>query len=73
MAKKKLTFEDAMAELEDVISKLESNNLSLDEMINFYEKGMKLTKSCKQQLTEAEEQITTLVNENGKLKEIPGI
>ena len=73
MTKKKLTFEDAMAELEDVISKLESNNLSLDEMIKFYEKGMKLTNSCKQLLTEAEEQITTLVNENGKLKEIPGI
>jgi exodeoxyribonuclease VII small subunit len=73
MTKKKLTFEDAMAELEDVISKLESNNLSLDEMIKFYEKGMKLTKSCKQQLTDAEEQITTLVNENGKFKEIPGI
>ena len=69
MTKKKLTFEDAMAELEDVISKLESNNLSLDEMIKFYEKGLKLTNSCKQLQTEAEEQITTLVNENGKLKD----
>jgi exodeoxyribonuclease VII small subunit len=56
-----------------VIEKLESSSTSLDEMVQLYEEGIKLTHSCKSKLAAAEERITTLVNEKDELKEVPGI
>ena len=52
---------------------LKSGETSLDEMIKLYEDGVKLTNLCKSKLDEAENRITTLINEDGKLKEEPGI
>ena len=73
MLKKEISFEASMLSLEKVIKKLESNSTSLDEMVQLYEEGIKLTHACKSKLADAEERITTLVNENGELKEVPGI
>ena len=73
MSNKEISFEVSMLSLEKVIGKLESGSTSLDEMVQLYEEGIKLTHVCKFKLAAAEERITTLVNENNKLKEVPGI
>ena len=73
MSSKEISFEASMLSLEKVIEKLESGSTSLDEMVELYEDGIKLTHACKSKLVAAEERITTLVNENNELKEVPGI
>ena len=73
MSNKEISFEASMLSLERVIEKLESGTTSLDEMVQLYEEGIKLTHACKSKLAAAEERITTLVDEKNKLKEVPGI
>lgn len=66
----KKTFEDNLKELEDIATKLENGNLNLDEAIEEFEKGMKLSKECTKKLDEAEKRINILVeNENGDVIE----
>ncbi len=66
----KKTFEDSLKELEEVAIKLETGNLGLDEAIEEFEKGMKLSKECTKKLDEAEKKINILVEDaNGEIKE----
>lgn len=66
----KKTFEDNLKELEDIATKLENGNLNLDEAIEEFEKGMKLSKECTKKLDEAEKKINILVeDENGDVIE----
>ena len=73
MIEKEVSFEESMAKLKEVIIKLESNSSTLDEMVELYEEGIRLTNKCKKQLTQAENRITTLLNENGKYVEVDNI
>ncbi len=73
MSKKEISFEASMSALEVVIGKLESGSTSLDEMVQLYEEGIRLTHACKSKLAKAEMRITTLVNDKNELKEVPGI
>jgi len=57
---KKPTFEEALEELETIAQKLESGELTLDESIQYYEKGVALAKFCHQKLEEAERKIEIL-------------
>ncbi len=67
---KDLTYEDAMNDLEKVVKDLESGELSLDESIKKFEKGMELSKHCSSLLEDAEKKITMLIEkENGEMKE----
>tara|TARA_Y100000588_G_C13965356_1_gene800554 strand:+ start:560 stop:787 length:228 start_codon:yes stop_codon:yes gene_type:complete len=70
---KKQNFEYSLSELQSIIEELESENLSLENMVKLFESGMKLMKICRTQLNEVENRITTLVNENGEFCEKPGI
>ena len=70
---KKHNFEGTLLELQSIIKKLESDSLSLDKMVNYFEDGMKLMKICRAQLDEVENRISTLVKENDELSEKPGI
>lgn len=64
------TFEESLAELEKIASKLEGGDLGLDEAIKEFEKGIKLSKECSEKLDEAEKKINILVQgENGELEE----
>lgn len=66
----KKTFEESLAELEQIATKLESGNLGLDEAIKEFEKGIKLSKECSEKLDEAEKKINILVQgENGEVVE----
>ncbi|MDJ0823508.1 MAG: exodeoxyribonuclease VII small subunit [Paracoccaceae bacterium] len=52
-----MTFEQAMAELEDVVGKLERGDVALEESITLYERGAALRKRCEAKLKEAEEKV----------------
>lgn len=59
---KELNFEETMQELEKIVQELEKGNLNLDDSINKFEKGMKLSKSASDYLEKAEKKITVLIN-----------
>jgi|TARA_B110000438_G_C15818788_1_gene653236 exodeoxyribonuclease VII small subunit len=73
MADKKteINFEKALEELEAIVEKLESGDLSLEESLQSFEKGIKLTRQCQEQLSKVELQVQKLIEENGELKTIP--
>ena len=50
-----MTFEQAMVELEKVVSALERGDVALDQSITLYERGAELKKRCEAKLKEAEE------------------
>lgn len=54
------TFEQALAELEELVRKMETGQLPLDRMIECYEKGGKLAKYCRRQLDSLEKKISVL-------------
>ena len=66
---KEINFEETMQELEKIVQELEKGDLNLDDSINKFEEGMKLSKSASDYLEKAEKKITILVNENGEMKE----
>ena len=61
-------FETALAELEQIVQKMESGSLSLEESISAYQRGSELLKLCQNQLGEAEQKIRLL--ENGALRDL---
>jgi len=60
-------FEAAIAELESIVKKLEEGELPLEQSLELYERGMKLSRFCHSRLEEAERRIEVL-NERGELK-----
>ncbi len=62
-------FEVALEELEKVVEQLESGDLSLEDSLAAFEKGVGLVKYCNEKLTEVEKKIELLVrNKEGKLQ-----
>ena len=67
----KLTFEEGMKELEKILSKLESDQTPLEEMVDLYEKANKITEICKSRLDQANQRMTKLIkNDNGDFQEV---
>lgn len=65
-------FEDNLKELENIVKALEDGDVSLNDMLALFEKGIKLTKSCNETLNNAEQKITMLVKGmNGEMNEQP--
>lgn len=71
MAKKKLTFEESIQRLEEIVERLETEEVSLDEAVAFYKEGMVLSAFCKEKLTTAEGEILLLRKEAGLWQEEP--
>ena len=67
MAKKNLNFEKALSDLESIVNDMEQGNLSLEESLNRFEKGIVLTAECQQALQLAELKVSKLVEKNNKL------
>lgn len=64
------SYEEAMAELEDMVKKLEKGDLTLEASIEYFQKGVELSKYCSKRLDEAERRIMLLVeNSKGELVE----
>lgn len=55
-----MTFEEAMAELEQVLDKLERGDVALDDSIALYERGAALKARCDAKLKEAEEKVAAI-------------
>ena len=67
-APKKPDFERSLARLEEVVRKLESPQLSLDEAMKLFEEGMGLSRECQKQLEEAEGRVEILLKKaDGKM------
>mgnify|MGYP001555096773 FL=1 len=55
-----MSFEDAMKELEQVVTRLERGDVALEESIKLYERGAALKKRCEDKLKEAEEKVAAI-------------
>lgn len=55
-----MSFEQAMRELEQVVSQLERGDVALDESIRLYERGAELKKRCETRLKDAEEKVAAI-------------
>lgn len=61
-----LTYEHAIKELENIVSKLENSEVSLEESISLFEKGTELVKICNGKLNTAEQKFTQLLKEDNQ-------
>ena len=59
-----MSFEEAMAELEQVVAKLESGQAPLDQSIDLYERGAKLKERCEGRLKDAELRVNKIIAGN---------
>lgn len=67
---KNLSFEDAMKDLEEIVSELEMGDLSLDKSIEKFKKGIELSNYCNKLLEDAEKTVSILVEQtDGSMKE----
>ena len=57
-------FEKKLKRLEEIVEKMEAGDLSLDDSLKSFEEGVKLSKECHVQLSEAEQKVKLLVKEN---------
>lgn len=60
---KPVQFEKSIAELEQVVTSLEKGDLSLDNALKAFEKGIGLTRTCQTLLTDAEQKVEQLLNQ----------
>ncbi len=58
---KNLSFEDALSELENIVSKLERGDAPLEESIDIYERGARLKKHCESKLKDAQLKVDKIV------------
>jgi len=68
---KENTFEDAMSELEDIVKRLESGDLPLEESLKIFEKGVALSRFCFNKLEEAEKRVSILIKDEGGIRKEP--
>ena len=65
-------FEKSLARLEEVVKRLESTDLSLDEAMSLFEEGVKLSQECQKQLEETEGRVEILLKRaDGKIAAKP--
>jgi exodeoxyribonuclease VII small subunit len=62
----KISFEEAMSKLEQIVDKLEEGDVPLEAAIAFYKEGMELSKLCHDKLKSVEEQLTQIITEDGR-------
>ncbi|WP_419420265.1 exodeoxyribonuclease VII small subunit [Legionella sp. D16C41] len=57
---KAIQFEKSLLELDDIVKKLEQGDLTLEDALKYYEKGINLARKCQTDLTQAEQKIEIL-------------
>jgi exodeoxyribonuclease VII small subunit len=65
------SFEDALAELENLVDTLEQGQLTLEESLAAFERGIKLTRTCQKALDEAEQKVRILTDESEDAEPVP--
>jgi len=68
---KPAAFEAGLQQLELIVKELESGDLPLERALELFEKGMKLSETCRKQLEEAETRIEMLVRKGDKVQPEP--
>ena len=73
MARKKtaVDFEQSLGALQTLVERLESGDLSLEESLSAFEQGVTLTRECQQALTQAEQKVSQLLEQDGQLVTAP--
>ncbi|MBA1248396.1 MULTISPECIES: exodeoxyribonuclease VII small subunit [Pseudomonas] len=72
MARKKAPdFEHSLAELQTLVERLESGELSLEESLGAFEQGIRLTRECQSALSQAEQKVQILLERDGVMTEVP--
>ncbi|WP_268966377.1 exodeoxyribonuclease VII small subunit [Paenibacillus cymbidii] len=66
-----LSFEQAMDKLETIVSKLESGDIPLEQAIELFQEGMRLSQLCSGKLENVERKIEMLIEENGTYTKKP--
>ena len=64
-------FEDCLQRLEVIVNELEKSEVSLDQALQLFDEGVKLSTSCRKELEEAEGKVEILLKRNGKLQPEP--
>lgn len=70
-AKKKLTFEERLQQVEALIAKMESGEMPLEEAMQQYEAGLNALNALKKELTAAQQRLTVLRQRSGEDIEVP--
>lgn len=66
-----VSFESAMERLDRIVSELESGDVPLEQAIELFQEGMKLSRLCSQKLEQVERKIEMLIEEEGSLQKKP--
>ncbi|PJE78385.1 Exodeoxyribonuclease 7 small subunit [invertebrate metagenome] len=69
--KKGFVFEKSISELESLVQQMESGDLSLEESLKLFEKGVKLTRTCQSALETAEQKVQLLLEKEGSTETVP--
>lgn len=67
--KKTGNFEESMKKLEEIVVELEKGELNLDQSVEKFEEGMKISKECNNMLQNAEKRISILLENDGEVTE----
>lgn len=70
-AKKKLTFEERLQQVEALIAKVESGEMPLEEAMQQYEAGLNALNALEKELTAAQQRLTVLRQQSGEDIEVP--
>ena len=62
------SFEEKLDQLEEIVQSLEEGTVSLSESLKAFEKGIKLSRSCHDELNKAEKKVEILIKENSIVK-----
>ena len=65
---KEVSFDHAMQQLEEIVGKLEEGDVPLEKAIEYFQKGMELSKLCHDKLQHVEKQMDFILREDGELK-----
>ena len=68
MATAKPTFEEQLAQLQQIVNRLEQGNVPLEEALQQFQEGIKLSKELQTKLTNAEKTLGHLIDDNGDEK-----
>ncbi len=69
MKEEDMNFEDAMKALEQIANELENGELSLEQSVDKFEEGIKISKKCNEILEKAEKKISILIKDGYEIKE----
>ena len=66
-----IDFEKSLAELESLVEQMEQGELSLEDSLKCFERGVRLAQTCQQALQAAEQKVEKLMEKNGQMTIVP--